>query len=62
DHVGRSLKAQFKQADKLGARLVVIVGPDELAAGEVTLRDMGTKEETRVALADVAGAVRRLLG
>ncbi|MBW6469488.1 MAG: histidine--tRNA ligase [Coriobacteriia bacterium] len=62
DHVGRSLKAQFKQADKLGARLVVVVGPDEIAAGQVTLRDMGTKEETRVALADVAAAVRRSLG
>jgi histidyl-tRNA synthetase len=62
DHVGRSLKSQFKQADRLGARAVVIVGPDELEAGEVTLRDMGTKEETRVALADVADAVRRLLG
>ncbi len=50
DHQGRSLKSQFKQADRLGARFVVVVGPDELAAGEVTLRDMGTKEETTVAL------------
>jgi histidyl-tRNA synthetase len=62
DHVGRSLKAQFKQADRLGARLVVVVGPDELAAGEVTIRDMDTKEETRVALAEMAPAVRRSLG
>jgi histidyl-tRNA synthetase len=62
DHVGRSLKAQFKQADRLGARLVVVVGPDELAAGEVTIRDMETKEETRVALAEMASAVRRSLG
>jgi len=62
DHVGRSLKSQFKQADRLGARAVAVVGPDELATGQVTLRDMETKEETRVALADLAGAVRRLLG
>jgi len=59
DHVGRSLKAQFKQADRLGARAVVIVGPDEIAAGEVTVRDMDTKEERRVPRADVADAVRR---
>jgi histidyl-tRNA synthetase len=26
----------------------VLVGPDESAAGQVTLRDMGTKEERRV--------------
>jgi histidyl-tRNA synthetase len=62
DHVGRSLKAQFKQADRLGARLVVVVGPEEIAAGEVTIRDMNTKEETRVALAGMASAVRRSLG
>lgn len=61
DHQGRSLKSQFKQADRLGARFVLVVGPDELTAGEVTLRDMSTKEEKRVALdsapADVAVAL-----
>ena len=56
DHQARSLKAQFKQADRLGARFVAVVGPDELAAGEFTLRDMDTKEETRVA--DRRGCVR----
>lgn len=62
DHQARSLKSQFKQADRLGARFVVIVGPDELAAGEVTLRDMGTKEETRVALGIAVDAVIAALG
>ena len=50
DHQDRSLKAQFKAADRLGARAVVIVGPDELAAGEVVVRDMGTSTETRCTL------------
>ncbi|MDP2233069.1 MAG: histidine--tRNA ligase [Actinomycetota bacterium] len=62
DHQARSLKAQFKQADRLGARAVVVIGPDEAAADEVTLRDMSTKEENRVPLADLATAVRALLG
>ena len=62
DHQGRSLKAQFKQADRLGARFVVIAGPGELEAGEVTLRDMGTKEETRVPMDGVASAVDTALG
>jgi histidyl-tRNA synthetase len=62
DHQGRSLKSQFKQADRLGARLVVILGPDEVAAGQVKLRDMGTKEETTVTLAEAASAVSRMLG
>jgi len=62
DHQARSLKSQFKQADRLGARFVVVVGPDELAAGEVTLRDMSTKEEKRVALGAAAAAVAAALG
>jgi histidyl-tRNA synthetase len=62
DHQGRSLKSQFKQADRLGAKLVAILGPDEVAAGQVKLRDMGTKEETTVSLADAASAVSGLLG
>lgn len=62
DHQARSLKSQFKQADRLGARLVAIVGPDELASGEVTLRDMSTKEEKRLALDSATAAVVAALG
>jgi histidyl-tRNA synthetase len=62
DHQGRSLKSQFKQADRLGAKLVAVVGPDEVAAGTIVLRDMGTKEETTVAIADAPEAAKRLLG
>ena len=62
DHQGRSLKSQFKQADRLGARLVAILGPDEVAAGQVKLRDMATKEETTVALSDASSAVAAVLG
>ena len=48
DHQGRSLKGQFKLADKLGARRVAILGPDELAEGKVKVRDMSTHEERLV--------------
>lgn len=54
DHQSRSLKSQFKLADKLGAARVAVVGPDELSAGEVTLRDMATHEERRVAIGSLA--------
>jgi histidyl-tRNA synthetase len=62
DHQGRSLKSQFKQADRLGAHLAVVVGPDEAAEGEVTIRDMRTKEQVRVALADLVPEAARRLG
>jgi len=45
DLQGKSLKAQFKAADRSGAALVVIVGPDELDDGYVRVRDMQSKEE-----------------
>ena len=53
DHQQRSLKSQFKLADKLGAHYVAVLGPDELVAGSVILRDMQTHEEQTVPLNDV---------
>ncbi len=38
----RSMKAQMKVADRSGARLALLIGPDELAAGTVTLRPLRT--------------------
>lgn len=53
DHQQRSLKSQFKLADKLGASYVAIIGPDELIAGRAKLRNMDTHEECLVALTEV---------
>ena len=54
DYQARSLKSQFKQADKVGARLCVVLGADEVAAGVATVRDMGTHEQVQVPLAELA--------
>ena len=58
DFRGKSLKAQFKDADRSGARWAVVIGPDERAAGEVSLRDLAAKAERRVALDALAAALR----
>ncbi len=57
DCQGRSLKSQFKQADKVGARLCVVLGTDEVAAGMATLRDMHTHEQEQVELSALAATV-----
>jgi len=49
---GRGLKSQMKQADRLGARRVLILGEDELNQGRAVLRDMTDKSETNVPLGD----------
>lgn len=57
----RSVRAQMKRADRLAARVTLIVGGDELARGEVTLRDMTTGEQRAVARDAVIAAARELL-
>ncbi|MCL4394608.1 MAG: histidine--tRNA ligase [Chloroflexi bacterium] len=47
------LGAQLKYADRKGIPYVIIIGPDELAAGVVVLRNMQTKEERRVTASEV---------
>ena len=48
DVQGRSLKAQMKYADKLGARYTVVLGDDEVKTGQIKLKRMddGQVEET----------------
>jgi histidyl-tRNA synthetase len=52
DYEARTLKAQFKRADRLGAGLVLVLGDDELARGEVTVRDMKTGVQEAVPRAE----------
>jgi histidyl-tRNA synthetase len=56
---GRSLRAQLRQANALGARSALILGAEELATGTVTLRDLTTGEQQRFAPSDALGRVRR---
>ena len=59
DHAGRSLKAQFKYADKLGARYVGTLGEEELAAGEITLKEMETGKEEKVPFDQIGNTVKK---
>lgn len=61
DHQHRSLKSQFKLADKLGARLVAVIGPDELAAEVAMVRDMNSHEEQPVRFNELAAELVHLL-
>jgi histidyl-tRNA synthetase len=45
DHEGRSLKSKMKQANKAGARFVLIIGDAELESGKGILRNMQSKED-----------------
>lgn len=53
DYMNRSVKAQMKYANKIGAKKVVIIGGDELEKGAVNVKDMATGEQTEVKLTDL---------
>jgi histidyl-tRNA synthetase len=59
---GRSMKAQMKVADRSGARLAVIIGPDERSEGTVAVRDLtaGGGQES-VPRDQLVGHLRKLL-
>ena len=58
DYAGRKMKAQLKAADRLNARYAAILGDDELARGEIALKEMASGEQRFVKLEDLAAAVR----
>ena len=61
DHMDRSLKAQFRYADKLGVRLLVIAGGEELARGNIKVKDMSNGEEKEISFSDAVEALYRMI-
>ena len=56
------LKKQMDYANKKNAAVVVIPGPEELAAGSAAVRSMKSGEQATVPLDDVVETTRRMLG
>ncbi|NLD02092.1 MAG: histidine--tRNA ligase, partial [Clostridiales bacterium] len=61
DHTGRNLRAQFKYANKLGIRVMAIVGGEEWERGNIKLRDMQTGEETEVPAQNALEKIENML-
>lgn len=57
DYQNRSLKSQFKLADKFYAKKTIIVGPDELKEDRIVVRDMQTHEQQDVPLDELVSYV-----
>ena len=54
DYMDRSVKAQMKYANKLGAKHTVILGENELNSNKANIKNMETGEQTEVALDAIA--------
>ncbi|MGH8572126.1 MAG: His/Gly/Thr/Pro-type tRNA ligase C-terminal domain-containing protein, partial [Gammaproteobacteria bacterium] len=60
---GGGFKAQFRRADKSGARIAVILGADEVRQGVAGVKLMyETSEQESVGQGDLAGHIKRMLG
>ena len=57
DSMGRSLKAQMKYADKIGARTSMVLGDDELANGKARLKNMATGEVKELKFEELSDAL-----
>ncbi len=55
DYMDRSVKAQMKYANKIGAKKTVIIGSEELENNLAHVKDMETGEQVEVALDKIAG-------
>jgi histidyl-tRNA synthetase len=55
------LPKQFKFADRMGMRAVLVVGPDEVAAGKVTLKNLTDGTQETIARGEVTESVKRVL-
>ena len=53
DYQGRSMKAQMKDANRENAHYTLIVGENELEAGEFTLRNMKESDEQSLSFANI---------
>ena len=54
---GRSMKKQMKGASESGAKLVVIIGPDELEKKQAAVKVLDTGEQENVAFTDLASRI-----
>ncbi|MEN4831901.1 histidine--tRNA ligase [Pantoea vagans] len=58
---GGNFKKQFARADKWGARVALVLGEDEVKAGQVVIKDLRRGEQQMLDQAEAAAVLRTLL-
>ena len=61
DYQGRSMKAQFKAADRANAKVYAILGEDEVNNNEVTLKRVMTKQQVTVSVYEMVSVIENWL-
>ena len=55
------LPKQFKYADRIGVRVAVVIGPDEAANNQVTIKDLRDGSQQTISRAQAAAEIKKLL-
>ncbi|MBD8069310.1 histidine--tRNA ligase [Bacillus sp. PS06] len=61
DYLNRKVKAQFKAADRLGAKLVGVIGDDELERNVINVKDMDSGNQEEVLLTEFIAYIKEKL-
>lgn len=59
DVIGRNIKGQFKYADRLNAKYTIVIGDNELAAGQVSLKNMATSEQREISIGAIKDEINK---
>ena len=59
DYMDRSVKAQMKYANKIGAKNTVIIGADEIANNKVKIKNMDNGEQTEITLNEIVSYYKK---
>lgn len=62
DYMDRNLKGNFKQADRLNGKYIVIIGEEELSSKILTVKNNTTKEEYKVKIDDIIDFMDEMIG
>ena len=58
DYLARSVKAQMKFANKIGARFSAVIGDDDIEKGSVSVKNMETGEAVDVVIGELATFIK----
>ncbi|MYL53404.1 histidine--tRNA ligase [Pontibacillus yanchengensis] len=59
DYADKKMKAQFKAADRLRAKYVLVLGEDELANGQINVRNMDTGDQQTIQLEEIVEHMKK---
>lgn len=61
DHLDKSVKAQFKYANKINSKYTIVIGDDELNNNEASLKNMETGEQKNIKITELVDELKNVL-